>query len=728
MRIRGVVQSQHDGEILFQLPCPVYSPYGNAGDVIRVVGEKLPTTPFVKTEIEGIWEKDEEGIVFKLTGFAEIPPKTDTEVFAFLRGHGVSKSIANQLISHFGTASIQMLDEDMDYAMSKMSGKYWMISSAKKAWAKFRNEDLFAYLSSFELSDNTIQKLYDRYGKTALHVVKTEPYSLLESAGIPFSTADKIARANHVGEASHERLEAAMLASIREAEGLSLEGHKGPLTKYNRKHEHKIIPGSTCLRWEELCALSREILHTNVSGKKLADTAMQMEKEKKLFIHDDTYFFRMAVAEEEMRTAKNICRLLKAKENAIIISKEQLSSMQDELVNKAGLAGHLSEEQQEAVRTCLEEPVSVITGGPGTGKTTIQTAILYLIKKYRPQASITMIAPTGRAAARMTESSGYPAATIHSALGLYGSDEYDQTEMIKSDVLVIDEFSMVDASLADKLFASVNDGSKVICLGDVNQLPSVGAGSVLRELIFSGVVPTAVLTGVFRQKKGSSIAENAYKVNDGKSDLQYDDACQFIETDEHQMQDAIAKAFMEQVKEYGLDNVCVLTPLRRNTETGVNQLNKRLQSMFEHGPKEGCYKHFDTLFYCGDKVMYTKNSKGLANGDVGRIIRIENDALTIDFGKSSPSVVKGADLDHLVLAYACTVHKSQGSEYESVILVLDERHSSFTQKAIVYTAITRARKRLLMVGQRTSLNKAVLKVESVLRQSRLAEFLQEEII
>ena len=393
------------------------------------------------------------------------------------------------------------------------------------------------------------------------------------------------------------------------------------------------------------------------------------------------------------------------------------------------LGFRLAPEQREAVKMGLTQKLCVITGGPGTGKTSVQKALLDLYKERYPAAKIACCAPTGKAARRMEQATGVRASTVHRALGLMANEDgqYGDPEMLEADLVLVDEVSMLDVYLAEKLFRSVADKSRLILVGDSDQLPSVGPGAVLKEIIASGLVPVVRLDQVFRQKNGSRIAANAKLIRHGNLSLEYGPDFEFYDsTDLSVSAEIIESLYLQETAKYGIDNVVLLSPYRQKTETGANALNQRLQGKI-NPPMDGKSDavHGQRRFRTGDKVMQIKNCEDINNGDIGYIKSItgtqSDSVVRIDFGDGRIVDYENSDLDMLDLGYACTVHKSQGSEYKSVIINLQCAHSVMLVRPLIYTAITRAKEKVLIVGERRALCTAIRRIDTEQRGTKLAQ-------
>lgn len=289
----------------------------------------------------------------------------------------------------------------------------------------------------------------------------------------------------------------------------------------------------------------------------------------------------------------------------------------------------LAPEQREAVRTALANNISIITGGPGTGKTMIQRALLDIYQRNNPESEICCCAPTGRAARRMEQSTGYPSSTVHKALGLLAGEdgEYSEHAMLDADLILVDEVSMLDIYLAGHLFDAVKHGCQIVVVGDVDQLPSVGPGAVLKEMIGSGCIPVVRLDKVFRQTAGSRIASNAKLIKQGNSSLDYGEDFQFVDSSTtSESAEKIANLYMQEIAKYGVDNVALLSPFRQRTETGVDALNERIRTLVNpENSKKNETVFGKRIFRIGDKVMQTKNRDDVNNGDIGYITKISNE-------------------------------------------------------------------------------------------------------
>ncbi|MBQ9839288.1 MAG: AAA family ATPase, partial [Oscillospiraceae bacterium] len=453
-----------------------------------------------------------------------------------------------------------------------------------------------------------------------------------------------------------------------------------------------------------------------------AARAVRLIQDGKLVSYGDSVF-----KSKTARTEESLAYEIVRKMHGSVAEYPHLDYAIDQEERKLGF--RLAPEQREAVKMGLTQKLCVITGGPGTGKTSVQKALLDLYKERYPAAKIACCAPTGKAARRMEQATGVRASTVHRALGLMANEDgqYGDPEMLEADLVLVDEVSMLDVYLAEKLFRSVADKSRLILVGDSDQLPSVGPGAVLKEIIASGLVPVVRLDQVFRQKNGSRIAANAKLIRHGNLSLEYGPDFEFYDsTDLSVSAEIIESLYLQETAKYGIDNVVLLSPYRQKTETGANALNQRLQGKI-NPPMDGKSDavHGQRRFRTGDKVMQIKNCEDINNGDIGYIKSItgtqSDSVVRIDFGDGRIVDYENSDLDMLDLGYACTVHKSQGSEYKSVIINLQCAHSVMLVRPLIYTAITRAKEKVLIVGERRALCTAIRRIDTEQRGTKLAQ-------
>ena len=520
---------------------------------------------------------------------------------------------------------------------------------------------------------------------------------------ITFKIADNIAAQNNLSPLNEERVKAAILNILHQAEcgGDLFTGTTGHL----------------CVEINEMLRKTFMLLYKAVPYENIQYAYQNLLKEKKICVCMNpyeqsqvktTYVYRKELNDIETELALAIVDILFTPPHRYANLDDEIRLME----NKEKVS--LAPEQVNAVKTGLTHQFAVITGGPGTGKTTIIKFIRNIYMKNNPSKKILMCSPTGVAATRMSESTNGEASTVHKALELIANDKgiYDKAPIILDyDLVIVDETSMLDIYLARVLLKALKQGTKLLFIGDVDQLPSVGPGSVLKDIIDSGVCPVAVLTKVYRQASGSLIPMNALLTKNGKSSFDYGEAFQFIPANDFESTAKIMEdIYLKEVAINGIENVMMLSPFRQKTETSVNSLNLLRDTVNPPSPdkKEITYKA--KIFREGDKVIQLKNVDNISNGDVGRIIAVktgENPVATIDFGHGRTKDYTEKDLEIIDWSYAMTVHKSQGSEANVVIFNLLEGHGRMLKRNLLYTAITRAKKKVYIIGQQSAIDKAV---------------------
>ena len=394
----------------------------------------------------------------------------------------------------------------------------------------------------------------------------------------------------------------------------------------------------------------------------------------------------------------------------------------------------LSSQQERAVQAAFHHSLSIITGSPGTGKTTVLRAIIEVFRCICPDKKLLLMAPTGRASRRMAESTGVTdAKTMHSAMGLGGEEGAvtdKKVKLLDADLLIVDEFSMVDMWLAQQMFQRVRASCRIVLVGDPDQLPSVGAGQVFASLIKSGQIPVTVLDQIFRQSKDGLIAYNAKFINEGSTRLYYGPDFQFVESGNQQETAAtILQLYTAEIQASGVENVQILSPFRSRGEASADLLNLAIREQVNpFRSEEEEIRLGLKVFRVGDRVMQTKNTEKVSNGDLGFVRGIETHSdgkrLLLDFGTDRLLTYRMEELANLDLAYATTIHKAMGSEFETVIVPVIKPHAIMLYRNLLYTAITRAKKKVILVGQKSTLFLAVHKADISKRNTRLAERIQ----
>lgn len=679
---------------------------------IKAVGYCLPIAEKIRYRLNGHWAKHpRHGLQFEVEGYEEVISHTKEGIIGYLASgqiKGVGRKIAELIYDTFGQDTLDILDREPEKLMAVRGISKKRLQKICDSYLATRGaRDVIAFLSPHGVTANRAIKIYREYGKDTMDIIRNHPYRLVEMAGIAFKTADKLAMSLGLPALSPERVDEALMYAIAEAE---VEGH-------------------LCLEKHDFLRRTLRLLETpEITEDMAAGRAFHLVQENRLVCYDG-YVYRSSTATVENNIAFHITQQMKME----VEPYEHLDlAIKGE---ERKLKIQLAPEQRDAVKMALSSKFCVITGGPGTGKTAVQKAILDLYREKYPEANIVCCAPTGQAAQKMKESSGLPASTIHKALCIKANPDGSLTTgiMLNADLILVDEVSMMDAFLAERLFAAVPPNARLVLVGDADQLPSVGPGAVLKDIISSGVVPVVRLDHVFRQSAGSRIATNARLIKHGNLSMEYGPDFMFFDSKDLAVSaDIIENLYMQEVRKYGVDGVAFLTPFRHKTETSVDAMNARLQALVNPpmpGKTEAVYGQL--RFRLGDKVMQIKNYEQVNNGDVGYITSItgpENEAtVQIDFGDGRIMEYENEQLKMLDLGYASTVHKSQGAQYKSVIMNLQCAHAIMLIRAIVYTAITRARLRLAIVGERKALCRAIRNTKADQRGTRLAQRIQDFI-
>ena len=692
-------------------PCEIVR--DSSGSILpqfKAVGYFLPVSNHLRYDMKRHWSRNtKHGTQFEVDSYDEVIIPSREGIIGYLSSgqiKGIGPRIAEKIYDAYGNLALEVLDKEPDKLLGIPGISQTRLTKICDSYLANRAaRDVVAFLTPYGITANRAVKLYKEYGKEAMSIVKEHPYQLCELAGIGFKTADKIASSVGFTPLSTERVDAALLYTLTEAES------RGHLCM----EKHAFI--KNCSKLLETPELTEEML---------ANRAARLVSEGDLVFYQGMVY-RVSNAQSESSLATHIHRLL---QSACQYEYEALDQEID--AEERALRVRFAPEQREAVKMALTHTLSIITGGPGTGKTMIQRAILDIYKRKHPKNSIICCAPTGRAARRMEQSTGEPSSTVHKALGLLAFDGgyFGGVEALKADLILADEVSMLDNHLALHLFKAVPGSSQLILIGDADQLPSVGPGAVLSELLASGLIPVVRLDRVFRQNAGSRIAVNAKLIRHGTLSLEYGPDFQFHQSPNiPESAERIKELYLQEVQRYGVDNVALLSPFRQKTETGVNALNEVLRDSVN--PKASykieavCGKK---LFRQGDKVMQTRNHDDVSNGDIGTITGITKTAndvcVHVDFGDGRVKEYDSTDLEMLDLGYATTIHKSQGSEYRSVIINLQCAHSLMLTRPLVYTAITRGKDRVILVGERKALCIAIKKTDTEKRGTCLAHRLQ----
>lgn len=688
--------------------------YKGMGAEFTAVGNQLPDTGATDVELQGKWVKSNHGLQLQVESCEEILPQTEEGIRSYLASgliKGIGERTAERIVDRFGVRTFDVFEH---YPDSLLEIKGITESKLEKIMLSYQGShairDLSAYLSPFKVSTRKIQKIYETFGTDSLDTVKNQPFALCQISGFGFLTVDEIAKVNRCRPNDPLRVEGCIHYCM------DMELQQGHLFQ-----EKKLFLDSVYGQ------LNHGYPQEVVAQSDIAKEVYRMINDH-IFRYEDGGLYPEKFYRYECLSARRLAEMLHSEHEPDVRIDFLLAEAQREL------AILLSEKQAEAVKKAFRYLITIVTGGPGTGKTTVEKVLLYIHKKLGG-GEILLTAPTGRASRRMAESTGEAEApTIHSALGLT-SDEDTETgeEMLHAEFIIADEFSMVDMRLFYEFVSRIRQGSRLIMIGDVNQLPSVGPGNVFRELIQSGVIPVTVLDIVFRQNENGRIVRNAHRMQENNAALEYGTDFVFVPAkDDAEASELIRKMYQGAVKQMGVEQVQVLTPYRKKGAVSVNALNEMLWNLANpkteeiHEIRSGAKS-----FREGDKIIHNKNKNGISNGDTGYVTDIFLDEDNIETARlefsDGRSVEYNADqLDLIEHAYATTVHKSQGSEYPVVILPWLPMFYKMLRRNILYTAVTRAKEMVIIVGKKQSIYRAVHNTESDRRNTMLGTRLIRE--
>ncbi len=694
--------------VALYMPCEtVLDGQGNKLSSITVVGYYLPTMERMKVDMTGRWKKDAKyGLQFMMESYEEIIDPGKNGIVAYLSSgliRGIGKRLAERIYNTFGDNTLAILDNDPDriQEVPGISGK--RSAQLRDSYLETRSaRRIITLLAPLDINAGQAIRLQKELGIRAEELLKEHPYEVFERGLLSFDAADRLAERQGIPRTAPERVAAGLLHTLELAE------QKGHL----------------CLHKERFVRQAVELLRTpGLDRMAVANVAFEMLKAERLSLYQG-HVYRPVMAKAEDGVAQCVREMLQRS------SLPYIGDLDDEIDRQQEELGFtLAEEQRRAVKTALASPICIISGGPGTGKTSIQRVFLNIYRKAFPDADITCCAPTGRAARRLEQSTGLPACTVHKALNLTAGEtnSLELPEQLDTDLVLVDEVSMLDMKMTWYLFHALPPMCRLVLVGDADQLPSVGPGAVLSELIRCGRIPMAMLDKVFRQSEGSMIAENAQRIRHGDKALQFDGDFQFWPSaDIEQSAQWLERLYIQEVGRYGVDNVALLTPFRAKTETGVRAMNERLRGLVN--PPSTSKQELvmgQRVFRLGDKVMQTKNREEVSNGDIGYIRKIERDddgfLVEVDFHDGRVvSYEDSESLSHLELAYATTIHKSQGGQYDSVLLSIQSLHGRMLKRPLVYTGLTRAKRRVLIVGEEQAVVRAIQTTDTERRNTLLA--------
>jgi exodeoxyribonuclease V alpha subunit len=684
-----------------------------------LVGVMPPSPPGTRVRATGRLEVDaRHGAQLRVETLIAVAPATLAGLERFLGSglaHGVGPIYAKRIVDCFGEETLDVLDQHPERLREVPGLGPKRAEQLEKAWEAHRAVGaIMIFLQSHGASPALAARIYKRFGPKAVPIVSASPYRLaLDVWGVGFKTADRIARSLGIATDAPERAQAGVLHVLHERAG---QGHV-----YTERIE-----------LSDLAARMLEIDH--LRAEEAIDKLAHDQRVRTEPFGEGVAIYEPRLYEAEVEISTRLAELLAAPPTGRL-----LEPLVDETVQafeeRVGVS--LAPAQREAIELASSRKVVVITGGPGVGKTTIVRAVLGLFD--RGGLRTRLAAPTGRAAKRMSEATGREAVTLHRLL------EFDpkarvflrnDENPVDAGAFVIDEASMIDVELMAALVQAIPRQARLVFVGDVDQLPSVGPGAVLRDVIDSGVVPTSRLTAIFRQAKGSLIVENAHRIHEGQAPVSDQSQSGEFYVLERKDDEAAADAILEMIatripKRFGLDakrDVQLLTPMHRGA-CGTIAMNERLQALLN--PTGPSVKVGHRLYRLGDKVMQLKNDydREVYNGDVGFITRIDEAERKLVVSFEEREVDYGEpDLDELSLAYATSIHKSQGSEYPAVVIPMLMHHFVMLSRNLLYTAVTRGRKLVVLVADPRAINLALAETRREARSTSLAARLRRAVL
>jgi exodeoxyribonuclease V alpha subunit len=689
--------------------------------LVYAVGKVAKVEAGGRVALRGQWKVHaKHGPQFHFEVFEPLPPLGRAGVARYLASKnfkGIGPVLAERIVAELGPEALERIDADPDCLRRVRGLKRASRETLVDAVRALRGErELHAFLYGLELNAAQVLEATRTLGGDAEVRVRQNPYLLARAVkGVGFTSADRAAQKLGLAEDSPERRQAALLFALEQAEN---DGH-------------------TCLALTRLQARVAELLELELAPEVLAADVEALAAQRELVLvrdlrPDETLVYRPPLATSERELATNLMALRKSGPVRALADERSLAWAE----RKSGITLHA--DQRAAVLGCLCEPLVLLTGGPGVGKTTIVRLVVELAE--RAELSIALASPTGRAAKRLSEATGRPASTIHRLLGWLPDAhrfEHDAHNPLAAELVIVDEISMLDVSLAHHLVKAIQPPARLVLVGDPDQLPSVSAGNVLADLLASARIPVHRLSQVFRQDGASLIVANAHRILAGEppQSLRRDDpAGDFYvfpaDTDEQTAERTLEVVTERIPRRFGLDwqnDVQVLAPMYRGA-CGVDALNERLRAALGTGGSEIRWK--ERVWRLGDRVIQTRNDyeKEVFNGDMGRIVAVDTAKLTLRVRFPEREVVyESGHLADLACAFAITVHRSQGGEFPAVVLPLVTQHWPMLQRNLLYTAVTRAKRLVVLVGQPRALERAVKNAEQSQRESGLAERLRAKL-
>lgn len=680
----------------------------------------------------GYWKDyGENGYQFYSEMAKLIIPETDKGIMSFLHKFtpGLGMTVIKRIVGEYNGTTLRIIRESPEKLEDIAGMTKKKIEAVHKTVTDHRDfEEVAFFLMSLGLNYTSSSDVYEEYGYSSIQRVRENPYILVGKTNIPFKNIDKIAHSMNLDPLSKERISHGVLQYIA-----YLMKNKGDIYVLRDDIVKNLESFLNNIGYYPPVAIDKKIIKESVEDLIVLKQIVKDYNSKSEACIYFSFYHHIEIS------IVQLIKTLMTQPSPAICLKEDIPKHINQYQISTNM--RLAEKQRMAIEMAIKNRISILTGGPGTGKTHTINAIINVIKSAKPEASIELCAPTGRAAKRMTEMTGMPAQTIHRLIGLNGFDEDPgELEEIEADILIIDESSMIDAYVFYSLLKSVSETTRILIVGDHEQLPSVGPGLILRDLIDTGLIPVTVLDEIFRQAQDSQIVMNSHKLIKGfktsdQNGIKFDHSKEdffFIEKeDKEKVLDTIMRS-IDRLLERGerLDEVQVLSVMNKG-DLGVIELNRRIQKRYNHSTSFIEIGQ-TTKFKENDRVMHTTNNYDLEvfNGEIGRINSI-NEAkdgkleVEVDYGDRD-IIYNWETIGELTLAYAMTVHKSQGSEFKNVVMPIHSSLEILLSRNIVYTALTRARSRVVLVGSKKELDKSIDRVQNIVRNSMIKERLLRE--
>ena len=693
-------------------------------DFITCVGETDEIEVDDEIELEGDMVSHKVyGEQFKFISYKKVLPQTTSALISYIADNisGVGKKTAKNIVDEFGDDTVNVIR----FSMDRLYGIKGLNTEKIERLNEFFNTEwekwnTIEYLSQFQISTVIANRIYQAVGKDTIDIIKENPYSLLGFVkSLDFKVVDEIGKKTGISLNNPDRLDNGIIYAINK------------ITEF----------GHTCVEKENLLNYCVELL--KVDDADISQAITRLVLSEKLFIEKinmQDYVFRQSMYLAEENIAKSVIE-----HTRFNVEKTDTEKLINKVCKNTDII--LSDEQKKAVDTCLNNMIAIVTGGPGTGKTTIIKCIIDILEEKKK--NYVLCAPTGRAAKRITQTTGKEAKTLHRLLEISKVDDSDidmfyeyKVKQVEDDVVIIDEASMIDLMMMNNLVKGIKPTTQLIIVGDVNQLPSVGPGSILKDIIASDVVPTVELKQIYRQSAKSDIIVNAHRVNDGLyPEFRNKDTDLFFisTTSVEETIDQIESLVLYRLKNFTdldvLKDLQILTPMKK-TELGTIELNEKIQNILNpESMDKNQIEYASKIFREGDKVMQIVNNydkkysiegkffEGIYNGDIGYIRNIDKkeEKLYVEFDDNRLVEYEFDELEQLEHSYAITIHKSQGSEFDYVILPIFTGYKKLLTRNLLYTAMTRAKKMLIIVGNRNVVNYMVDNLDSKNRKTGLEE-------